>query len=160
MAESIGVASAVRQYIQTHGFIDIPSHGTSMFPYIRQGDVCRFVKVVPMDVEIGDTILFRNERNVLVGHRVIQRLARDGTSQFVCKGDANRLSDMPVEPDHLVGRMMAVSRGGRRMDERSTLRRLWTWLILEVPVVSYGCRMWVLQHRIWQHHFVKLRHLK
>jgi signal peptidase I len=84
--------------------------GTSMFPFIRDGDV---VTVSPQEgraPRFGDVVLrlAADGQQVLV-HRVI------GTNggAYLTRGDASSLADGPAALEHVLGRVVALKRRGR-----------------------------------------------
>lgn len=66
--------------------------GQSMFPILRENDL---VVVLPnKDIALGDVVIFKNDRDEYVIHRVIAIAeCEDNTKVYVTKGDNNRLVD-------------------------------------------------------------------
>ena len=122
--------------------------GRSMYPTIREGEAITVRPVSPSAVQKGDIILYRWQQGV-IAHRVIRIAldpakagapqgpkARSSPSQsstlsphylFVLRGDASGAQDERVEPERVLGKVVAVERGRRRIDPyslRSKVRRV------------------------------------
>lgn len=76
--------------------------GNSMYPNLRDGDIGVVQKCNPEDLQIGDIVVFRNNRN-FVCHRLINILQSDGKTIFIARGDKNMLSDPPFFAEDLSG---------------------------------------------------------
>jgi signal peptidase len=105
------------------------ARGTSMRPFIRDGDV---LEVQPLDgapVRRGDVLLCRDGRGRLVAHRVIRLGRHDGRVALRTRGDALASPDRLVCLEQVLGRVVAVERGGRRIRLEHglprTVGRLW-----------------------------------
>jgi len=68
-------------------------NGRSMYPLLHSGDI---VIILPFkDIKLGDVIIFKNDADELVIHRVIAILECDnGSKLYVTKGDNNPLNDI------------------------------------------------------------------
>lgn len=69
--------------------------GISMYPLLRENDI---VVILPhRDVNLGDVIVFKNDRNDYVIHRVIAiAICSDGSKVYVTKGDNNMYVDSHI----------------------------------------------------------------
>jgi signal peptidase I len=86
--------------------------GGSMFPTFRAGEAITVAPVKPGGVRLGDIVLFASRWGV-TAHRVVRvRQAGEGRV-FITRGDASMTSDAPVEASAVLGRVVAVERGGR-----------------------------------------------
>src|SRR5690348_6798907 len=54
---------------ESTGEVEITSSGNSMYPIIRDGDVCIFTPVSHLELNRGDIILFVDADGALIGHR-------------------------------------------------------------------------------------------
>ena len=65
----------------------------SMETSIYTGDLV-FVKIVDTDTfQVGDIVAFRNEKNTVTTHRIIEIVNENGQKYFRTKGDANNAED-------------------------------------------------------------------
>lgn len=125
-----------------HG-ISFRAAGRSMFPAIRNGEKIRVEPVQPSAVKRGDIILYSTHKSVLA-HRV-RRITRKAqkASRFLLRGDACVTFDGPVEPSQVLGNVVWVERGSRRIMLNSWWSR--TCRLARVPAV--GVRKWLVSAR-------------
>ena len=86
----------------------IKTRGSSMTPFLRDGDTAVVSPVVVTNVKVGDVICYEAPAGKLFVHRVIAREA-DG---FVAKGDALTIRER-VHRTAVVGTVTAIERDGR-----------------------------------------------
>lgn len=92
------------------------ARGGSMHPTIREGEAITVAPARPVGIRRGDVILYRVGRGV-IAHRVARVAHRpDGGLVFIPRGDASQGRDDPVEETAILGRVVAVERGGRAVD--------------------------------------------
>jgi signal peptidase len=97
------------------------AHGMSMRPTIQHGD---FVTVEPIDaseIRRGDILLYRDGDHV-IAHRVVGLSA---SRRLLLCGDGIETPDQPVRPDQVLGRVVALERGGHLL----RLHRHWRKLL-------------------------------
>ena len=107
-----------------------------MQPTIEDGELITVAPVGAAVVKRGDILLYQNERGVFA-HRVVGRvkgtvpILQGDCPRYVLRGDASLSCDPPVAPEQVIGRVVAVQRGGRSraLDNRAVnmmrLMRLW-----------------------------------
>lgn len=94
--------------------------GRSMYPTIREGEPITVQPVSPSAVQKGDIILYRWRQGV-IAHRIVGIENPNGESaRFVLRGDASGACAESVKPEQILGKVVAVDRGGRRIDLYST----------------------------------------
>jgi hypothetical protein len=96
------------------------ANGKSMHPTIQDGETVTVEPVEPSDVKRGDVILYRRGLRV-IAHRV--EVIRRGCSRVALlflRGDASDSSDQPVRPEQVLGKVVSVTRGVRRIDLAGT----------------------------------------
>lgn len=80
-------------------------NGTSMFPLLRNEDII-LVQTVPLDTLCpGDLITFRREKDI-----VTHRLVSVTPQQYLTIGDNMYSLDPPVEPEMILGRVVAIEK--------------------------------------------------
>ena len=100
--------------------------GTSMHPTIRHGDVITVEPVEPSNLKRGDIILYRLQ-NDFIAHRLVNIEKRNGCGLiFFLRGDASTTCDAPVKSEQVLGKVVRVERGNRRLDPYSRRVRLWS----------------------------------
>jgi signal peptidase I len=133
-----------KQIIANKGYLEIPSHGLSMFPLLRTGTICRFVAFNPDRVKRGDILLFVAQTGSLIGHRYIKRVVLEaGIVHYICKGDSNPDVDLPIVPDQIVGAMESMRKYGRWLRSDSFLMQAWGEIVLTIPAISKVMRMYL-----------------
>jgi signal peptidase I len=102
------------------------ANGKSMHPTIKDGETVTIEPVETSDVKRGDIILYRRGLSV-IAHRVEAIRRRHGSvALFFLRGDASDSSDQPVRPEQVLGKVVSVQRGVRRIDltgRRAVIRR-------------------------------------
>jgi len=98
--------------------------GGSMGPFIKDGDVLEVAPLEKGRVRHGDVLLVEAGDGRWLAHRVIKTGRRDGERCFLLKGDACPAPDGWFDTKHLLGRVLIVDRGGRRIDLTSSSARL------------------------------------
>ncbi|WLR49459.1 signal peptidase I [Halobacillus litoralis] len=122
----------IAKVLISKGRIDLPATGTSMYPLIREGDICRFVSLDYENLKKGDILLYQSDHGQLIAHRLIYK---SGDS-YLCKGDSNLGNDDWVYSDQLIGKMLYVSKNHKIFYLNGLLGKTWTWSILTFPSVS------------------------
>jgi hypothetical protein len=104
-----------RDLLKRSGALRLKARGSSMLPFLFDGDVVHVRPAGAADVRTGDVICYRTAPERLFLHRLV---ARDGDT-LVARGDALEFVDR-VGPDELLGRAVAIERGDRivRLDTR------------------------------------------
>jgi signal peptidase I len=90
--------------------------GTSMGPFIRQGDAVTVRPCLPRDLAFGDIVLFAAGQEMYRVHRIVERLREDGRPLFITKGDASPDTDPPISPEDILGEVSAVTKGRWTLD--------------------------------------------
>ena len=98
--------------------------GACMRPFVRDGDVVEVEPIGESSIRRGDVVLFREAEDRVLVHRVIQLGPRDRPDGLLTKGDAVVHPDEPVVRDRVLGRVVAVERGARRVRLDSRASRL------------------------------------
>jgi signal peptidase I len=113
------------------------AQGGSMMPVIERGDI---VTVVPADagnLRVGDVVLYQSG-SIAVVHRMLMQYSRGGSTWLLTKGDAMPEADSPVEAGRLIGRVVSIERGGRRLDlDRPAMRAISVLIAMISPVSRY-----------------------
>jgi signal peptidase I len=149
MKANLEMIRGFKQIIANRGYLEIPSHGLSMFPLLQTGTICRFVAFDPDRVKRGDILLFVARTGNLVGHRFIKRVDLEaGIVQYICKGDSNPDIDLPINSDQIVGAMESMRKYGRWLRSDSFLMQAWGEIVLTIPAFSKVIRMYLRLKRI------------
>jgi hypothetical protein len=115
-----------------------------MHPTIKEGEAITVAPAMPGAIRRGDVILYRVGQGVIAHRMTRVERGPDGAVVFVPRGDASPSRDDPVEEAAILGRVMAVERGGRTLDPaalraralaaaRTVSTRLRCWLRARLP---------------------------
>lgn len=98
--------------------------GTSMRPTIRNGEIITVEPAEPESVKRGD-IVFCAHGKGFVAHRLVRyHLVEGCPPQFVLRGDATCRHEEMCDAPQILGRVIAVERGNRRLALNTTAARL------------------------------------
>ena len=123
-ATRIGLFDAVVREALTAGVtVRFRAAGASMYPTIRDGETVSIAPVELADIVYGDVLLYRASGRLLA-HRVVGLTASRERLVVHVRGDAKRACDAPVDGSDVVGRVIAVDRGGRVIPLHGRIPRL------------------------------------
>jgi GNAT superfamily N-acetyltransferase len=92
-----------------HGTFRFRVAGWSMYPALRKGDRMTVEPVRPSQLRIGDLIVF-HLRGRLICHRLVALEGAEPELRIITKGDATSGCDEPLQPEQVLGRVVAVTR--------------------------------------------------
>jgi signal peptidase I len=98
--------------------------GTSMFPFIRSGDLLTTRAVNPTDLSIGEVLLYQREGRSFV-HRLIKKKFMNGTPQFITRGDHQTFCDPAICSSQILGKVICIERSGRRIHLDTPFQGMW-----------------------------------
>ncbi|MGH8700369.1 MAG: S24/S26 family peptidase [Burkholderiales bacterium] len=126
----------VRTHLERRGRVCLRVHGTSMLPWVRPRDIVLVRRASPDAARCGDLVLFAQNGQLFL-HRVIKKKERVGSLLVLVKGDAHPHPDAAVEPEELLGRVVRMYRGRRRVDLDAPAQLLLGILIARVSACSH-----------------------
>jgi signal peptidase len=122
----------ITQVMNNRGWIDLPAQGTSMYPFIKKGDICRFISCKASNIKKGDIILYRTDSGSLVAHRFYKLKHNNQQIQYIFKGDTNLGYDEPVNQDQILGKLMT-----------DFSAHIWSQIIITFPILSKILRVYL-----------------
>lgn len=131
----------------------------SMDPIIKIGDML-IVKKLPDDqLAVDDIVTFADEGGVVVTHRIVDILIKDGQRYFQTKGDVNNTNDVGLTPGaDIIGKYcFKIEQGGFYLKEIMSLRGL---MCLELVVVVIYIGMSRKSDRRMARHEIRKRYEK
>jgi len=137
-------AANIAAALERRGRVSLRVQGTSMLPWVRPGDIASIRRVSADAIRCGHVVLFRRNSQLFV-HRVIEKHGAVGAARFRAKGDAHPTCDGIVEQQELLGRVVRIYRGRRRID-LDTPGQLALGLL--VSQLSLRSRFWYLLARL------------
>ncbi|RKD23154.1 hypothetical protein BEP19_13125 [Ammoniphilus oxalaticus] len=135
------LGSSIKSILAKKGWVDIPASGVSMFPLIKEGDICRFVPLsAELDLKKGDVYLFQTEDGQLIGHRYYHSFLKNQILFHAFKGDSNVQFDPPLSPEQLIGKLISIKKKRSVLKTGGRVTRIWTRFILSFPTVPVYCK--------------------
>jgi hypothetical protein len=122
-----------------------------MHPIVKDGDMISVEPVALADIKKGDIILYRSGMGV-IAHRLIRiEMRNDSAPRFILRGDALSSPDERVDSRDVLGKVVCVERGNRRIDPYSLtarvyrkvrfhLSRLKRWIFSKTALGLVQCR--------------------
>ena len=148
MAEAMVLTKVLKKF----GIIDLPAKGTSMYPFIIEGDICSFTVCKPTELKKGDICLFILGNGKLVAHRYYKIKQSNKKQCLLFKGDTNLSYDEPILGEQVLGRLTRIKRGNKIKDITSLYATVWKRLILSIPFISYSLRLYLNKKEKYQLH--------
>ena len=136
-------AKLLKKLIEFNKYLEIPSQGFSMFPMIRQNDICTFEKFNVKKLSKGDILLFVSKDGGVTGHRYLRSIDLDGQVGFVCKGDTNLYPDEPVIESEVIGKLTMIMKNGRRIKVTKWFMKIYSFLLCHSRVASILLHVYV-----------------
>ncbi|WP_051250709.1 signal peptidase I [Paenibacillus harenae] len=124
--------------MQRDGRLVIPAKGSSMFPLIREGNLCRFRPVMTENIRKGDIILFSTESGQLIAHRLLTVMRREERLLYICKGDTNLGCDEPIRREQMLGVLYSIRKARKELHMSDRSVSLWTKAVIALPIISQG----------------------
>ncbi|SRR6266576_248262 len=147
MRHSYLFGAVIEKALTAGATVRFRAEGSSMYPTIRDGEAVTIAAVCTDDVVRGDVLLCRHEQR-MVAHRVVGVGSRGRERFFELRGDSKASSDMPVDVDAVVGRIIDVRRDGRLVKLSGRAARLRhvvraagshiKWLFMPAATVLFG----------------------
>lgn len=83
--------------------------GMSMYPLLRENDLV--IIIPPRNLQLGDIVVFKNDRNEYIIHRIIAIAScKDGGKVYITKGDNNIYIDTTISIAYRVSRKCDIDR--------------------------------------------------
>jgi signal peptidase I len=119
-----------------NGLLGVRLKGTSMGPFVRDGDMVIIKKITSDKIRVGDIILYRIGEDFFA-HRVLKRIANN---LFALKADAVTGIDRNVRVEEVIGKVVCIARGNRAANLQSS-----KWYIMNYFVLVYSFGLSILR---------------
>ena len=128
------------------------ANGTSMFPFIQDGDILEVVSLAGnrKKINCGDVVLLVTKTERLLAHRVIKINYSDGSASYLIKSDTSVLPDGWFRFEDILGRVEVVERGGRRFVLTSLVKHIKArvWVIVAPSVSKFSWLPTTIRQRL------------
>lgn len=135
------IIDLLKHSLNKNGWIDLPAKGVSMFPFIREGNICRFILQEPALLKKGEIVLFTSSSNQLIAHRLCSSFFVNGEQYFLFKGDSNLGFDELVKANQIIGKLSLIQ--SKRVQSHNFFANLYGRLILSAPILSRLFRIYL-----------------
>jgi signal peptidase I len=129
--------------MRRRGWIELPARGTSMYPFIQKGDICRFIVTKAESIKKGDILLFRTSSGNLVAHRFCRMVTRNQQLHYLCKGDTNLKHDEAISLDQMIGKLTRIERNRRIIHATDLFAFVWGRTVLTFPMIALLLRFYL-----------------
>jgi len=124
------VANLLRKkYIENTGIERFIYRGRSMNPLFVDGDVLTVKHCSFSCLCFADVIVYRKIENYIVHRFLYSCTASDGRFYVVAKGDNSFSKDLPVLADLVIGKVVALQRGGKLIKLENVFLKIWLFLL-------------------------------
>lgn len=118
--------------------IKFKAHGSSMLPFIQDGDVLTVEPFQNSHWSIGQIVFYQSEDQNLIAHRIINKVFVDGEWRLSVRGDARNGIAEQISGDQVLGQVVYR----QRQDKSTRIDRGW-WRIAGVAwLVSIRFLQW------------------
>lgn len=139
----------LKSVIRKNTYLDLPAEGTSMFPFIQEGDFCRFCQCDPLQLKKGDVVLFYMNIGQFIVHRFYERKVVGDKTLYVFKGDTNLGIDQPVFQENIIGKLHFIKKRKSIIYAYCFRASIWRNIIIHFPITSSILRKYInYKHRI------------
>lgn len=117
--------------------IKVPLKGTSMFPYLRAGDIAVLTFCDYRNFKKGDIVVFRFH-DAFLAHRLIKKEKIDLAYRFITRGDSCDKCDLPFDADCIIGKIKSILRKDKKINIDSRYRSILNFLFASfmfIPLV-------------------------
>jgi signal peptidase I len=101
------------------GSFSFEAHGSSMYPFVCDGDILTVKQVDHSAIRVGDIVFYRSSDERLIAHRVIARKLQSNRSMLLLRGDSVFNNDGWIYSDQVLGKVVSIQRDKKfvRLDQ-------------------------------------------
>jgi hypothetical protein len=119
------------------------ARGMSMQPLLQDGDLLTVQPVAAQRLWVGDVALCMVEPGRVVAHRVLRKVRLGDDLRIVVQGDRAPQPDGALSAEQILGRVVLVERGERRLRMNAVPLRVLGWMAAlrsrgDVPAGALG----------------------
>ncbi|MEC4676409.1 MAG: GNAT family N-acetyltransferase [Nitrospirota bacterium] len=125
--------------LSRNGSFSFKARGSSMYPFIRDGDILTVEPVLASELDTGDVAFYRSAGENLAAHRFIGRTMINDRTMLILRGDASAGRDEHVMEDRILGKVAGIQRGTRIIQHERGLPRLaiLLWTYVQPPAFTW-----------------------
>ena len=130
MTEEI-VLTLVKESLEKIKMVRFRALGSSMFPFIKNGDIITVKYINSKDIVIGDILLYQRDEKFFV-HRLIDKRRNNNNIYYITKGDNLPNSDLPIEISSIKGKVVEIQNDKRRISLDSLKMKIVNYSIAKI----------------------------
>ncbi|MGM0874194.1 MAG: signal peptidase I [Bacillota bacterium] len=124
------------QTMKRYGWMDLPTNGTSMYPFIKKGNICSFVEFKGGNVKKGDVLLYHSSSGQLIAHRFLRVKETSNQIEYELKGDLNLQVDETIREEQIIGILTTINCDKKTIYTDDFTAMIWSYIISTFPNIS------------------------
>jgi signal peptidase I len=113
--DQAGFLELSQELLDRGALLRFQAHGSSMYPFIKNGDIIIVEQRNGSSVSRGDIIFYRRPDGSPTAHRLVEIKSRGNSIVLITKGDAMKYADPPVIDKHVMGRVITIEGQGKKL---------------------------------------------
>lgn len=110
----VGSLDLSKQILQNGWDLHVPIMGMCMYPFFKAGNNIIVKSVKPSDTLVGDIILFWFGES-MKAHRLLKKYMWNDKIILLTKGDSSISFDHPIYSENLLGKIVAIEKGDKKI---------------------------------------------
>lgn len=107
--------------------------GSSMFPFVRNGDMVTIKKVKSDTLLVGEIVFYEKDGSFCL-HRFLKRNSKN---EIITKGDNQPILDTPISSEDVLGKLIIIKRDNQVITLDSRLNKIMGRLIAVFYPLTY-----------------------
>lgn len=114
------------QILNNGGSFSFKAHGSSMYPFICDGDILTVEQVEYSALKVGDIAFYRSSDDRLIVHRVVDKKLQSNKLMLLMRGDSVFNNDGWIYSDQVLGKVVSIQRDKKfiQLDQGGLLRSI------------------------------------
>jgi signal peptidase I len=118
------------QILNNGGSFSFKAHGSSMYPFICDGDILTVKQVEYSALKVGDVAFYRSSNDRLIVHRIVDKKLQSNKLMLLMRGDSVFNNDGWIYSDQVLGKVVSIQQDKKfiQLDQRGLLRSImYSW---------------------------------
>ncbi len=125
------IEDLIREAIERNGTLKFRLKGTSMRPFLREGDILTVSALRSQKISVGDLVIYHDGMSITC-HRVF----RTFKNNFQLKADAAMTADEFLKKGRLMGKVVELQKGGLILNMNNNAGRIANMVISRASLVT------------------------
>jgi signal peptidase I len=112
------------QILNNGGSFSFKAHGSSMYPFICDGDILTVKQIEYSALRVGDIAFYRSSDDRIIVHRVVDKKRQSNKLMLLMRGDSVFNNDGWIYSDQVLGKVVSIQRDKKfiQLDQKVSLR--------------------------------------